>query len=314
MHAPNLGWLYYRHYFRDVNWKLVGQKIFGDEGAKEKAGKELGVLFSAKKQQLIDTKLDDYEVNDKPKLPKRNDKLSEFVLKTDYPGLLCGSGYGHNLKADEALKLGFFFDHTSGLPVIPGSSVKGKLRSVFPSFHENDKAQKKERGGFICELLQRPYDELFLLKFELETFEGVDIENTLKARNEGSTEFNWLKERKNWEYKSIYQRDVFFDAVLSGAGKSGKFLGEDFITPHKNQERNEKGIRKQELDYFTQPVPIAFLKVLPEVKFTFRFLLQGSKLFADNNKGIQAKKGLFEQILKMSGIGAKTNVGYGSLQ
>ena len=50
-----------------------------------------------------------------------------FDLVTTYPGLLIGSGYSHEVHGKDGLKLGFYFDHTTGLPIIPGSSVKGVL-------------------------------------------------------------------------------------------------------------------------------------------------------------------------------------------
>lgn len=55
-----------------------------------------------------------------------------FDLTTIYPGLLVGSGYNHpKLKEDkDDFQLGFFFDHTTGLPLISGSSIKGMLKSV----------------------------------------------------------------------------------------------------------------------------------------------------------------------------------------
>ena len=60
------------------------------------------------------------------------DGAETFTLTTTYPGLLVGSGYSHpKLKENnEDFQLGFFFDHTTGLPLISGSSVKGLLRSV----------------------------------------------------------------------------------------------------------------------------------------------------------------------------------------
>jgi len=69
------------------------------------------------------------------------DIIQSFELTTIYPGLLIGAGYSHpalkeikKSDRDEVgdFQLGFFFDHTTGLPVIPGSSVKGVLKSVFP--------------------------------------------------------------------------------------------------------------------------------------------------------------------------------------
>lgn len=55
-----------------------------------------------------------------------------FELTTIYPGLLVGSGYSHPKLAQnkDDFQLGFFFDHTTGLPIISGSSIKGLLRSV----------------------------------------------------------------------------------------------------------------------------------------------------------------------------------------
>jgi CRISPR-associated protein Cmr6 len=52
-----------------------------------------------------------------------------FKLKTKKPGLIIGSGYPHYLRDSEDFKIGFYFDHTFGLPIIPGSSIKGMLRS-----------------------------------------------------------------------------------------------------------------------------------------------------------------------------------------
>jgi CRISPR-associated protein Cmr6 len=56
-------------------------------------------------------------------------KNSSFVLYTTYPGLLVGSGYNHETGTKGDFKVGFFFDHTTGQPIIPGSSVKGVLKN-----------------------------------------------------------------------------------------------------------------------------------------------------------------------------------------
>lgn len=54
-----------------------------------------------------------------------------FRLYTQYPGLLIGMGYPHETKLQEAVKCGFMFDYVTGLPYIPGSTLKGMLRSFF---------------------------------------------------------------------------------------------------------------------------------------------------------------------------------------
>ena len=61
---------------------------------------------------------------------------------------------------------------------------------------------------------------------------------------------------------------------------------------------------------FKNPVPLQFLKVLPEVTFCFQFDLKDSVQFG--NIKAEVKLELFKQILLLLGTGAKTNVGYGN--
>ena len=60
----------------------------------------------------------------------KNDKCS-FSLKTKYPGLLIGVGNAHGSGGLGDIDLGFSFDYVTGCPYIPGSTVKGVLRSAF---------------------------------------------------------------------------------------------------------------------------------------------------------------------------------------
>ena len=62
-----------------------------------------------------------------------------FEMKICYPGLVAGLGYAHEAGAlfpdkTQEIKLGFSFDYVSGLPYIPGSSLKGVLRSAFSKY------------------------------------------------------------------------------------------------------------------------------------------------------------------------------------
>jgi len=72
--------------------------------------------------KLTNTYIELFEIKD----------AKSFDITTIYPGLLVGSGYNHpKLKENnDDFQLGFFFDHTTGLPVISGSSIKGVLRGV----------------------------------------------------------------------------------------------------------------------------------------------------------------------------------------
>lgn len=182
--------------------------------------------------------------------------LKSFVLKTQYPGLLLGLGYPHELGNDAAEKkdcvqLGFSLDYVSGLPVIPGSTVKGVLRSLF---------KRAEGLKYILAELDKP--ELKSDQLIEDLFEGDD---------------------------------VYFDAWPITPAKDGKLLALESITPHGNG--------------LTEPNPIRLLKVRPEVAFLFRFrLTDKGQLSADE------KLDLFKELLLLTGIGAKTNVGFGALE
>lgn len=84
-----------------------------------------------------------------------------FELTTIYPGLLIGSGYNHPKLKDnkDDFQLGFLFDHTTGLPIISGSSIKGLLRSVF------------EKSDFVKEV----YKEVYKDYMNLDVFEKGQI-------------------------------------------------------------------------------------------------------------------------------------------
>lgn len=186
-----------------------------------------------------------------------------FELKTLYPGLITGVGLDHEAGVEGEFKLGVHFDYTYGMPVIYGSTVKGVLQSYFKDFASES----------IPELKGKDVD---VLKNDI--FEGV---------------------RKDGSLKPMYERDVFFDAVIVKANTQKKILDSDTICPHGD-------------NLLKNPTPITFLKVAAGVTIQFRFKL------VDSSSGdivVTAKKKLdiFKEILTAVGIGAKTNVGYGQL-
>lgn len=119
--APNAGWLYYHDYYRDMNV---------DYNDKDRLR---GILpyaeHVAKKLFRIDPKKFAGSENWFPFLGDQ-----QFTLLTTYPGLLLGTGVAHETGAEEELILGFTFDHTTGLPLVPGSLIKGVLRSAFTAY------------------------------------------------------------------------------------------------------------------------------------------------------------------------------------
>jgi CRISPR-associated protein Cmr6 len=197
-----------------------------------------------------------------------------FRLTTTYPGLISGSGYNHPSRQDSDasndFQLGFYFDHTTGMPVIAGSTVKGVVKSVFPKkWDKGEKAViKDEKLKYITSLL-----------VSLKDHEGEITET-------------------NWEDIFFPKGAVFHDAYISGVPDNGQIFAEDYITPHKD-------------GLFKNPIPIRFLKIAPEVTFTFQFtvndtLSESIKLTVDH------KLHVFKQIILDFGMGAKRNVGYGT--
>lgn len=110
---------------------------------------------------------------------KQLDGYGSFALKTCYPGLLIGTGNPHNLNMDSVIKCGFSFDSVTGLPYIPGSSLKGMLRSYFPG--EKDRESAKEYEAYIGSIIEsiqmknHRNTKMDVKALEIELFEKKDI-------------------------------------------------------------------------------------------------------------------------------------------
>jgi CRISPR-associated protein Cmr6 len=235
--ANNIGKLYYKDYYKGVNFIDVI------------AGKETpigDINDRIKESPLVQIPAPQVE------------KLKTFKATTLYPGLITGVGIEHgSKKITGGYELGMHFDYTMGMPIIYGSSVKGVLRSYFKEFYEGD----------------------------------IDADKLVKDIFEGKND------DKN---KPIYERDIFFDAVITECPRNGSFLADDSITPHK------EGPLKN-------PIPIAMLKIAPGCTFEFRFRLSNS-VIDGKEFSVSEKIIIFKKILGTVGIGAKTNVGYGQLK
>lgn len=215
----------------------------------------------------------------------RDADYSVVNMRVQAPGLLIGSGLAHGLPgSEEDVKTGLQFDYTSGLPVIPGSSVKGVIRSAFPTIKE-DKEQSNEADAEKLNYIKSLIADI--PEFSSFRFEDKDILEL------GNQMFN--------------HGDVFADALLVGYstrmkqhGPVKQVLTEDYITPHTGGP-------------LAQPIPIKIVKVAPGVTFAFCFKFNETKIGA---KVVSAsmKKALCAAILQDLGVGAKTNVGYGVLK
>lgn len=220
------------------------------------------------------------------------DKSNSFVLKTTYPGLLIGTGYLHEAPdQNDAIKIGFYFDYTSGMPMIPGSSVKGVLKSYFPS-----------TCGEISEY-EQDVEKINMAKTKLIS---EMLGNKLSTYQDIKKLSDSIFGKSSEEEGICTQQDIFFDATIYCRGNDNKkqILGKDYITPHKNPTKN--------------PTPISMLKILPSVEICFRFDAKDSIIQCQDGRTVKItindKMSLFKSLLLFGGVGAKTNVGYGQFE
>ncbi len=185
----NIGWYFTRRYYRE----------FG------KPDIDTERMYEQYNRSLFDTALKKEWKEDNNKMVESLGNM-KFKLTTTYPGLLIGTGLSHGtggIKND--LKMGFQFDYTTGLPYIPGSSLKGILRNMFP-----ETANDNKRNNFIRSLLNESLKDL--------TDEGIVA----------------LK-------KDIFEngKDIFLDALITDSlSLHEHIMGEDYITPHSKALKN----------------------------------------------------------------------------
>lgn len=224
MNSANCGWLFYKKPF-------LGNRL----NLKEANDELLSSKFLKYPCQIVTHQIATH---------------SSIKLKTIYPGLVIGSGYMHSMKdKPENFDFGFYFDYTTGMPVIPGSSVKGVLRSLFGQ-------NKKEKYPTEKECL------IQTLVKKITGIENIDV-NTL---------FNEIFEGidNNGNAIPMHKRDKFFDAFISRGDNDGLIFEDDAITPHDNPLKD--------------PVPNKMLKVRPGVEFTFVFELHDGLLSAEQKE------------------------------
>lgn len=297
MSNGNLGYLFYRCAYleTDPNSDLLKerqsvnvsklQRVWNDKPAK--ASLDDRVKPYIKKSMS----LEDAVENLREKYGKKDDKKKEksdpdqeamraasivsFDLKVLFPGVYAGLGYEHGLpKQDADIKNGFSFDYTTGLPYIPGSSLKGMLRSHFID-HAPDVAQ--------------------LLDVTLETLR--DIEELIFG--------NRPPQEDGVEDAMEEQSGIctFYDVFPVLMDTAAPLMAEDNLAPHEEALKEPKLIKTVRLAPGSQ---LRFYFHLPDVEYGRN--TNGKKI---NSKDICK---LFQSLLVDWGIGAKTHVGYGNLK
>jgi len=137
--------------FNKTYYETIGQDDF-DDVCKKNNKEIVSVKFCANDYRGID--------------PFMKDIVKAFSLKTSYPGLIVGSGYSHGTDKNNDIKIGFSFDYVSGQPYLPGSSVKGVLRSCF-------KNQPEAMGEILKNVIKEK--NISVKDLEQEIFESGDV-------------------------------------------------------------------------------------------------------------------------------------------
>lgn len=277
----NIGKLFYKDYYKDINFEYVLDRA--QEGSQDSKIATMNGKIKSSSLVRISNPMADHH----------------FQERIAYPGLVTGTGITHDSKKlAGGYNLGMHFDYTFGMPNVYGSSVKGVLRDYFKqarvkTVQSNGTETISYDDDLLAPIIQRgiDIDELF-----------EDIFNGRMLQRDAEGKLVYVN-------KSIYKRDIFYDAVIVVAyiveTKNGQkiehVVDDDSITPHKDGPLKD-------------PVPITMLKIAPGCVLEFRFHL--NDFTSHNGKTFTAKEklNLFKQILEKVGVGAKTDVGYGQLE
>ena len=266
----NISKTYYKDYFtEDIEFSVTKSKNeLKITANKNKIVEKNNMLISSANQAYLNEAKSIYSSNCLP-------INQSFCLEVRYPGLITGIGLNHEAKIEGELKLGIHLDYTTGLPVIYGSSVKGVLRAAFQEDN----------------LLETLIILVPILRDKLETIRAKIQNKSLKDYT-----FDIFGNDDDRDCRSVYKRDIFYDAIIEKTNRNGHMLATDSITPHGN-------------DPLKEPTPLTFIRIASGCLIKFRFKLLDTETLTANDKAV-----LFKAILMAFGIGAKTNIGYGRLK
>lgn len=275
----NIGKLFYKDYYKDINFKYVLDRTQEGSSDNEKEIARMNSKIKNSSLVRIANSMADHH----------------FQERIAYPGLVTGTGITHDSKKlTGGYNLGMHFDYTFGMPNVYGSSVKGVLRDYF----KQARVKKVQSNG--SEIIS--YDDDLLAPIAQR---GIDIDELFEDIFNGRILKKDAAGKLVYVNKSIYKRDIFYDAVIVTAyrdrNRMEHVVDDDSITPHKEGP-------------LIDPVPITMLKIAPGCVLEFRFHLNDFTSCSGKTFKADEKLTLFKQILEIVGVGAKTNVGYGQLE
>lgn len=159
--SGNLGLLYTRRYYEGLTSDMLQKQ---QEGQTEKERmKKIEQYFKSRNNNFIGQgkkPIDSSILQPYKSVEREGYKYQEFSLTTTYPGLILGIGLNHGTGLQNETKLGMDFDHTTGLPYLPASSVKGVLRAMFRTFIiENHVVAIKEADDLVVTIFGSEHDD-----------------------------------------------------------------------------------------------------------------------------------------------------------
>ncbi|MDR1282292.1 MAG: type III-B CRISPR module RAMP protein Cmr6 [Opitutaceae bacterium] len=182
------------------------------------------------------------------------------------------------LGREHPVENGFAWHHTLGTPYLPGSSVKGAVRS------------------FLATWMDTPEPETTMVTSEISKEE---ITHILGPRA-------WKDEQGNWhDTEHTAGTVIFLDAIPV----ERPLLKADVMTPHYDPYYQDVNGKTAPGDWHS-PIPIPFLTVAPGAKFLFAVLPRR----ANNTNDQEDCKKIINWLgdaLQTVGAGAKTAIGYG---
>jgi len=187
-----------------------------------------------------------------------------------------------------ALEIGITLHHTTGLPYIPGSALKGLARSYA-----------------LLTLAEKHNVALD----DVEAFDKRLIAGHLDSKEESAPlyreAFGHTVEQKHDIGDSAAGAVIFYDGVLSVIPNANPLFTVDVMTPHFSEYyRSSGGKAPHDAD---GPIPVNYITVAVDVAFDFAV---GLRRGGSDEARRQARKWLRAGLQEM-GVGAKTAAGYG---
>lgn len=264
MRSKNLQYAFYVEYYKKLPEVLEKKARYEKElkerknGEKKKQEDPEAVYYRQMNKDIL--KIAERSDQSMRKLSEYDPEISMLEFTSCYPGILIGIGHSHGVKGKGEIGMGFTFDYVTGLPYLPGSSLKGIIRSGF------------KQAGFIHEVVQDVLDT------ELSDSEMIELMEQI------------------FEGKGQKRRFIFYDAVICDHEKDKPVLALDVIAPHSPDGLKEPnpvtflricpGV-KIHFEFHLHPVVLSTGKCIrkEEIKEIFKTILEDLGIGAKTNVG-----------------------------